>query len=486
MKSINQFSLESKKEACGVIGVYDPRKSIADKIFYGLMALQHRGQESSGIAVTEGYGKVYLRKAMGLVGVNLSLEELLLLSGRFGIGHVRYSTSGKSSLTEAQPFNLDNTFLAYNGNIVNYRELKDYLTRRGVYLVSSSDTEVMLNILTRKYEETGDFFEALSEFARIIEGAYSATLLTDQGELLIFRDPHGFRPLCWGKAKETIIGASESVAVDVCGGSLVSAVQPGEALLISNSGVQRKWFMSCKKKAHCMFEYVYFSRPDSIIEGKSVYATRVNLGKNLAKNLDVEGDVIVPVPDTSRPATLGMSLESGVPAAEGLIKNRYIYRTFIMPRNSHRENAVKLKLNPLKPVLKDKKVILVDDSIVRGTTIGSIVRVIKEAGAREVHVRVTCPPVVSPCFYGIDIATHKELIASRMSIEEIGREIGADSLQYQTIEGLVNAIGFGREDLCMACLTGNYPTPKAQRLADQMKMKPVIEDDIRYVELGIE
>ncbi|OYT55352.1 MAG: hypothetical protein B6U77_01870 [Candidatus Hecatellales archaeon ex4484_218] len=422
---------------CGVVGVYDREKNVAEHIFYGLMALQHRGQESAGIALTKGDGNVYLRKAMGLVSEALPLTELSMLTGRCGIGHVRYSTVGKLGLTDAQPFNLDSLALAYNGNLVNFLELREKLRKK----------------------------------SKVVEGAYSAVCLSGKGEILVFRDPLGFRPLCYGEIDGSFISASESVAVDMCGGKLISDVKPGEAILVSDSGIERKCFAKSSRKAHCMFEYVYFSRPDSVIEGKSVYDIRLKLGVNLAKTYENDADVIVPVPDTSRPAAEGIARQTGLPVAEGLIKNRYIHRTFIMPSQNLRENAVKIKLNPLKSVLQNQRVILVDDSIVRGTTIKNIVHMIRKAGAKEVHVRITCPPIISPCFYGIDIATHRELIASKKSVEEIRKIIGADSLGYQTIDKLVEAIGLRKEDLCLACLTGEYPTPKAQKLADEMKKK---------------
>ena len=470
------------KEACGVIGIHDKDGNVAENIFYGLMALQHRGQESAGIALTTGNGSILLRKNMGLVSEALSLTELSMLKSRFGIGHVRYSTVGSLSLTDAQPFNLDSTALAYNGTIVNYVELRERLRRSGVYFTSTSDAELLLNILLREVREEGDYFDALSELSKYVEGAYSAVCLTGDEKILIFRDPLGFKPLCFGETERSFMGASESVAIDMLGGKLVSDVKPGEAILVSDSGVERKCFAKSKRKSYCMFEFVYFSRPDSIIEGRSVYDVRLKLGMNLAKTYGCgDADVIVPVPDTSRPAAEGMARVTGLPVAEGLIKNRYIYRTFIMPKQNLRENAVKVKLNPLRSVLKDKKIILIDDSIVRGTTIKNIVQMVRRAGAKEVHVRITCPPIVSPCFYGIDIATHGELIASKKSVEEICKSIGADSLGYQTIEKLVDAIGIEKENLCLACLTGEYPTPKAQKLADMMKVKPYHVKG-RYVE----
>jgi len=378
-----------KKDFCGIIGAYSRKEPIAEHVFYGLMALQHRGQESVGIAIADANKRVTLRKGMGLVEQNFTLGDLSLLEGRVGIGHVRYSTVGSSSLEDAQPFYLDtvkNGFaLGHNGNFVNYIELKDALTKQNIRLTSRCDAEIFLRMLADRLQEKNHVFDALSESAQMIEGAYSAVCLTGEGELLAFRDPFGFKPLCYGEINDTLICASESVAIDMCGAELKSDIKPGEALMISDSGIEKRCFAPCVRRAHCMFEYVYFSRPDSVIEGKSVYEARLRLGANLAKNLSCSTDVIVPVPDTSRPAAEGLSRVSGIPVAEGLIKNRYVYRTFIMPRQALREDAVKIKLNPLRAVLRDRRVMLIDDSIVRGTTIKKIVRMVRRAGAREVH-----------------------------------------------------------------------------------------------------
>jgi amidophosphoribosyltransferase len=471
-----------KREFCGVFGAYSPENMVFELIYYGLTALQHRGQESAGIAVARG-GDLKIRKAMGLVGEIFSLQDSRKFRGNTGIGHVRYSTVGTSSILDAQPFQLNGIALCHNGNLVNYMALRKMLLASGAKLYSTCDAEILACLLAEKSEDASSIVEALINSSNLVEGSYSAVCLTRKGEIVAFRDPNGFRPLCYGSADETLICASESVAIDVCGGNLASSVEPGESLVISEGKIEKIRFAPCRRRSHCMFEYVYFSRPDSVIEGKSVYEVRLKLGENLGKTYGCKADVIVPVPDTARPAAEGTSRITGVPVVEGLIKNRYIHRTFIMPKQRMRENAVKMKLNPLKAVLKGKRVCLVDDSIVRGTTIRKIVSIIREAGAREVHVNITCPPIISPCFYGIDVATHQELIASEHSVEEIRRIIGADSLNYQTMDGLVNAIGLGKNRLCLACLTGQYPTPKAQMLADKMKGKPPLPEGIRYVEL---
>ncbi|MFQ5761868.1 MAG: amidophosphoribosyltransferase [Candidatus Bathyarchaeia archaeon] len=476
------------KEACGIIGVFDPKNNVTGQILFGLMALQHRGQEAAGVAVSGSNGAVKVRKALGLVGEGFSQWDLHDGEGNIGIGHVRYSTVGPSTLEEAQPFYLAGPLggiaLAHNGNIVNYRELRSRLLEQGVELRTGSDAEILANIFAEEVAKTANIFEALMNLSKIVEGGYSVVCVTGNRQLLVWRDPHGFRPLCYGVKNGVFMCASESVAIDMCGGELVGDVGPGEAIVVSSEGVVRQRYAPTHRKAHCMFEYVYFSRPDSIAVERQVYDVRLRLGENLASVIPRDADVIVPVPDTSRPAAEGASRLTGKPVAEGLIKNRYVHRTFIMPDQSRRENAVKAKLNALKSVLKGQRIVLIDDSIVRGTTLKGIVSLIKKAGAREVHVRITCPKIIAPCFYGIDIATHRELIASDHSVDEIGKLLGADSLEYQTVEGLIGAIGLDAQSLCLACLTGKYPTPKAQEIADTMKNRlPVMGGRVRYIEV---
>jgi amidophosphoribosyltransferase len=326
-----------------------------------------------------------------------------------------------------------------------------------------------------------DFLEkAIADCMNEVEGSYSAVFLTGEGELVAFRDPLGFRPLVWGEGEDAKMFASESVALDINNVENFSDVKPGEVIIVKDGNLEKNQACSAKEKAHCMFEYVYFSRPDSIIEGKTVYDVRMNLGRNLARTYHSEADVVIPVPDTSRPAAEGVGRELGIPVCEGLIKNRYVWRTFIMPEQKARDDAIKLKMNPIKSVMKDKHVILVDDSIVRGTTSRKIIELVKKSGAKKVELWITCPPIISPCFYGIDIATHRELIAANYSVEEIAKKINADSLCYQTIEGLVDAIGLKKEELCVACLTGRYPTPLAQSLADKLKTQTTVK---RYYEV---
>jgi len=481
------------KECCGVIGSIDERADAIDSIWLGLLALQHRGQESNGVYTFDGK-RFYKRKELGLLD---GPEAFSNLKGQVGIGHVRYSTVGEAaekmlgygaSIAEnfAQPFFVDyqrkGMALCHNGNIVNNVDLARYLLSSGIFLASSCDAEIMLKMLVLELTATKDLEESVRNCMGRFEGAYSTTIVTGEGEIMVFRDPFGFRPLCYGVTEELKMAASESVALNVNRIDLTGDVKPGEMIVFKQGEkIQRKQIVPCKRTAHCMFEYVYFSRPDSVLDGKDVYAVRTKLGRNLAKAYKADADVIVPVPDTARSAAEGISAETGIRVSEGLIKNRYIGRTFIMPEQQKRSNYVNVKLNPIKSVINGKKVILVDDSIVRGTTSRKIVDLVKKAGASQIYVWATCPPIRSPCFYGIDIATHEELIAASKTIPQVARTIGADELHYQTLEGLIDAIGSSRDELCLACLTGEYPTPMAQAIADQMKGR--VTQGRRYFEI---
>jgi amidophosphoribosyltransferase len=440
-------------------------------IYNGLLMLQHRGQESSGISTLDGI-QIHMRKSMGLVSSSFSEKSLKRLRGPMGIGHVRYSTAGSSTIGNSQPFKIDSPkkgmVFAHNGNIVNYMSMRNDLSKGGREFKTTCDSEMILHKIADELAKTKDIEKAMHSCMQAAEGSYSAGLFTGEGDLIAFRDPKGFRPFCFGKTQDASIFTSESVALNINGIDEPHDIKPGEMVIFhDDGGVERKQVMKGERK-HCMFEYVYFSRPDSVIEGKSVYDVRVELGKNLAKTYASNADVIVPVPDTSRSAAAGISKETGIPVAEGLMKNRYVHRTFIMPEQRTRSLLVDMKLNPVKSVLKGKNIILVDDSIVRGTTMTKIISMIKKAGARNVDLWITCPPIISPCFYGIDIATHHELIAFNHSVEEIGRIFKVDKLCYQTLEGLTDSIGMG-DNICKACLTGEYPTCMAQKLADGMK-----------------
>jgi len=471
------------KENCGVVAAFAYNKEVSYLIFNSLLSLQHRGQESFGIA-TYYEGNIYLVKKLGLVVNSLTKEDLAYLKGNIGIGHVRYSTTGKTSLEDAQPFLLKENTLqlasCFNGNLVNYIQLRHILNKEGYKFIGRGDGEILTAFIFNKYKEYKDIEKTLIEVTEYIEGAYSLVLINNYEELIAFRDPLGFRPLNIGfDSNGNILIASETVAHDINNFGKIETVRPGEMIIINKSGIERKIISKSNKKAYCMFEFVYFSRPDSIFEGKCVYEVRYNLGKELARTYKTDAEIIIPIPDTSRPVAEAISQETGLPVVEGLIKNRYIGRTFIMPTQDERDKNVKMKLNVIKSLVKDKKVLLVDDSIVRGTTIKRIIEMIRKAGAKKVEVWISCPPIISPCFYGIDIAIHGELIASKKSVEEIAKEIGADKLCYQTLEGLKKAIGLGN-DICISCLTGKYPTKLAQKLADELKDKEIKE---RYWEI---
>jgi len=485
------------KEYCGIVGASSGSTDVTSDLWHAMLALQHRGQEGNGIYTFDG-SKFYHRKTLGLID---DLDNFKFLRGTCGIGHVRYSTTGLSPLDSRiragscqelvenalQPFFVNypknGIALCHNGNLVNYIKLRRGLTDQEQFLSSDSDAEVILGYLAKELSETKDLDKACSKFALAMEGAYSVVAITGEQELIAFRDPHGFRPLCYGRRGDTAFFASESVALDAVGAELIGDVEPGEIAVADVHGeVQRRRVVPCERSAYCMFEYVYFSRPDSTINGKDVYPIRMRLGEELAKVYKTDADVVVPAPDTARPAVEGIAKVTGIEASEGLIKNRYVGRTFIMPSQTTRENSVALKLNTVKSVLRDKKVIVVDDSIVRGTTSRKIVSLVRAAKPKSVEFWVTCPPIISPCFYGIDISTHAELIAASKTVPEIEKTLKADRVCYQSIEGLVKAIGFDRKMLCMACLTGEYPTPLAQNIADTMKKRKGGEDKRRYWE----
>lgn len=484
------------KESCGLVGAISTGGDVVHNIWLALLALQHRGQEACGIYTLEG-ARFSHRKQLGLVGNAENFEDL---KGNLGIGHVRYSTVGQPASKDtsvdpvkiedfAQPFFSDRPkggiALCHNGNIVNFAPLARELRSDGTFLSATCDAEVMLKILANELSVENNLERAVRNCVAKFEGAYSVVALSGNGELIAFRDPQGFRPLCFGENKGLTMIASESVVLDVNGIHTYSNVHPGEMIVLrEDERPVRTQLVEPSHHAHCMFEYVYFSRPDSTIEEKDVYSVRIKLGRNLARTCKTHADVIVPVPDTARPAAEAISRETGIPVLEGLIKNRYVARTFIMPHQEGRDNAVRLKLNAVRAVVDGKNILLVDDSIVRGTTMRKIVNLLKDAGARRVEVWVTCPPIKSPCFYGIDMATHSELIASSKSIDEIRETVGADELCYQTIDGLLEAIGFPEDQTCLACLTGKYPTPIAQTVADTMRGRPQ-DQHVRYWEVEL-
>ncbi len=450
------------REACGVFGIYGPGEDVSRLTYFGLFALQHRGQESAGIAVSDGRDLDLFRE-MGLVSQIFDEETLARLKGDLAIGHTRYSTTGSTTLANSQPMIAEwrrgKIALAHNGNLVNALELRNELIAAGEKLEATSDSEVMLRMIAREANNTGSVEEAIAKCMPSWLGAYSLTILTERSVIAV-RDPYGVRPLCIGRLNgKANVFASESCALNVIGAELVREVEPGELVVADDDGVRSRAVMKSPRHALCVFEYIYMARPDSQIEGQLVHESRRRLGCELAREHPVEADVVIPVPDTGWPAAIGFAEETRLPFGEGLIKNRYIPRTFIQPDQRLRELGVRVKLNPLKEVLQGRRVVMVDDSIVRGTTKRRIVNMIREAGAKEVHVRISAPPYRWPCYYGVDTSNRSELIGARCSVEEIRQVIGADSLGYQSVEGLLKGVRVPRRKLCLACFTGRYPIP---------------------------
>ncbi|WP_198135390.1 amidophosphoribosyltransferase [Alkaliphilus metalliredigens] len=446
------------REECGVIGIFNrDEKHLAKQLYYGLYALQHRGQESAGIATTDGK-QTRCHKGMGLVPEVFNEEDLKRLPGTIGIGHVRYSTAGESQAVNAQPlvakYRGGSIALAHNGNLVNAALLRKKLEEDGVIFQTTIDSEVIVNLIAR-YSRDG-IVEAIERTMDLIKGAYALVMMTDKS-LIGVRDPLGLRPLCLGKKDEGYVLASESCALETIGATLIRDIEPGEMVLINGDQVESHRIAKEKSRASCIFEYVYFARPDSQIDGVHVYEARIETGKMLAKEHPVEADIVIAVPDSSIAAALGYSKASGIPFVEGLIKNRYVGRTFIQPDQATREAAVNLKLSPVRSNIQGKRIILVDDSIVRGTTSQRIVRMLKNAGAKEVHMRISSPPVAYSCYFGIDTPDREKLVGATHTVDEICRKIGADSLRYISVEGLVQATGLPKEHFCLACFNGRYP-----------------------------
>ena len=453
------------REECGVVAIHNHPE--AEKLAYlGLHALQHRGQESAGIVSSDGV-TLHQHKAMGLVADIFSENVLAQLRGLHAIGHTRYSTAGDSALMNAQPIMVQSSkgrvAIAHNGNLVNANEIRRRLEMQGSIFQTSSDTEVLVHLLALSREKT--LPEAMADALRRVEGAFSLVMVTPT-HIFAARDPRGFRPLAMGRIppapghKETIIFASETCAFDLIGAEYIRDVKPGEMVVVGSEGISSRFYAPALVQSSCIFEHVYFSRPDSMVFGRAVHQSREELGRQLAREAPVDADIVVPVPDSGVTAAMGYSSESGIPFKFGLIRNHYIGRTFIEPQQSVRDFGVKLKLNPVRAVLEGKRVILIDDSLIRGTTSRKLVRMVRSAGAREVHMRISCPPTISPCFYGVDTPTKNQLIAAVKSLTEIREFLEADSLSYLSLEGLKKACGEGEKtSYCTACYTGNYPTP---------------------------
>jgi amidophosphoribosyltransferase len=452
--------MDKLKEECGVFGIYDQDgMNLSNLTYFGLVALQHRGQESAGIAIRSGNAINY-HKGMGLVQEVFDAHKLMGLDGDIAIGHVRYSTTGQSQLSNAQPlvvrFRGGSIALAHNGNLVNAYELRNELEKNGTIFQTSIDSEVIANLIAIEYK--GNIKEAVLSAVKQVKGAYGLVVIFND-KLIGVRDPNGLRPLVLGKTKTGYVLASETAALDVVGAEFVRDIQKGEMITIDENGWESIIFDDTKRKSICSFEYVYFARPDSNMDGQNIYKTRYKAGKILAKEHPVEADIVIAVPDSGIPAAIGYSNESGIPYDVGLIKNKYMGRTFIQPDQETRELAVKLKLNVLKDNIDGKRLILIDDSIVRGTTSRRIINMLREAGAKEVHVRISSPPVSHSCYFGIDTPTKKQLVGAVKSVEEICELIGADSLGYLSYDGLVESIGKGKDKICTACFNGDYPMP---------------------------
>ncbi len=446
-------------ESCGIFGIYSPKEDVARLTFFGIFALQHRGQESAGIATADGK-KIKVYTGMGRVSSVFTEESLKTISGGYiAIGHNRYSTTGSNRTANAQPILVGNDSvtiaIAHNGNIVNAAYLYQELVEQGYAFRGSTDSEVIANLILSS--PAGTMLEKIRYAMRRLQGAYSLVILTPQ-ELYVVRDPLGVRPLCLGSVDSGWAVASESCALDHIGAEFIREIAPGEIVLINENGVQ-SYPGDSGKRATCIFEYIYFARPDSVINGRLLYPARQAMGAGLAREYPVDADIVMGIPDSATAAGTGYARESGIPVVEGLIKNRYVGRTFIEPDQRMRDLGVKLKFNPLPQVLDGEKVVVVDDSIVRGTTTPSVVNLLRKAGAKEVHMRICAPPIKYPCFFGVDMATRAELIAAQKSVPEICKFIGADTLGYLSIEGLIKAVALPKEIFCLACFTGDYPIP---------------------------
>ncbi|MFZ5797064.1 MAG: amidophosphoribosyltransferase [Desulfobulbus sp.] len=458
MKPLHTFDDQDKpRHECGICGIYG-HPDAAKLTYFGLYALQHRGQESAGIVTSDGT-RVAIHKAMGLVPEVFSETTLQRLTGHMAVGHVRYSTTGDSNIVNTQPFMVHHQGIplavAHNGNLVNAVALRHDLEHQGSIFQTTMDSEIAIHLLARSLDQ--GLAQAVKESFARIKGAYSVLLMT-RDTMIAVRDPNGFRPLCLGRLENGAhVVASETCAFDLMQAEYIRDVQPGEVLLINENGVESLFPWPPAKKSFCIFEQVYFARPDSDVFGTNVYLARKRMGEILAREAKIDGDFIMPFPDSGNYAAIGYSQASGIPLEMGMIRNHYVGRTFIQPTQSMRDFSVRVKLNPVRALLKDKRVIIVEDSIIRGTTGQSRVRSLRNAGAREVHMLVSCPPTCHPCFYGIDFPSNTELIASEKKVSEIRDFLGLDSLTYLSLDGMVEATGMSKDTFCLACYTGNYP-----------------------------
>lgn len=465
-KQCEIFGSDNLHEECGVFGIYDMGDGldVARLTYYGLYALQHRGQESCGIAVNnvDENGKIQILqyKDMGLVQEVFNSLVLNELKGCASVGHVRYTTAGSSSRENAQPlvskYQKGTFALAHNGNLVDIDRMRKELENKGAIFQTNNDSEIIAHLMAKERIKTNSTAEAIMKVMSEISGAYSLIIMTPK-RMVVARDPQGFKPLCMGRIKNSFVFASESCALDAVGAEFSRDVEPGEVIVVDETGLKSYKNMCGQHTAFCVFEYIYFARPDSIIDGASVHAARLNAGKYLAQESPVDADVVIGVPDSGLDAALGYSMESKIPYGVGFIKNKYIGRTFIQPTQEERESALRIKLNAMREAVEGKRVIMIDDSIVRGTTSGRIVQLLRDAGAKEVHVRISSPPFKNPCYFGTDIADRKYLIACKMSIEETCKHIGADSLAYLSLPALAKIAEGTKCGRCDACFTGKYP-----------------------------
>lgn len=454
----NPWNMDDKPhEECGVFGIYGPDLDVARTTFFGLYALQHRGQESAGIAATDGNG-IRWRRSLGLVSNAFNEEDIDNLNGFAAIGHTRYSTAGSTVLANAGPMHVDTDLgpiaISHNGNITNVIPLREELEAQGEEFVSTTDSEVLARVIA--LADGFNMGQKIRNAMPKMVGAYSLSVLTEH-EIYAVRDPVGIRPLCIGEMDGGHVIASESCALMTVGAEFVREVEPGEIIRIDQNGFESLGTGPPQAQALCLLELVYFARPDSEIMGQRLHLMRQNMGRKLAREAPVDADVVVGLPDSAAPAAIGFAQETGIPFSEALIKNRYIGRTFIQPNQRMRQQQVRLKFNVLPEVVKDKRVVLIDDTIVRGTTSRPIVDLVRSAGAKKVHMRVHAPPIVWPCYLGVDLAKREELIAARLTIPQIAEHIGVDSLEYLTLEGLIDAIGKGDNKFCHACMSGKYP-----------------------------
>jgi len=449
---------EGPREACGLFAVWAPGEEISRLTYFGLYALQHRGQESAGIAVSDGQNILVYRE-LGLVSQVFNESTLATLQGDLGIGHTRYSTTGSTTWENSQPsFKTEGgrgMALGHNGNLVNTMDLAERVGRRGA---ASTDSDLVATLLMREAQGDGGLEEALVRVLPTLQGAFSFVLM-DERTVFGVRDPHGLRPLALGRLPMGFCLASETAALDMVGATYVREVEPGEIVMIDDRGVRSRRYAETPRLALCLFEFVYLARADSRLYGRSVHEARREMGRTLARESPAPADLVIPIPDTATSAAQGYAEVAGIPYGEGVIKNRYVGRTFIEPSQSQRQLGVRMKLNPVPEVLAGKRLAVVDDSIVRGTTTRQIVQLLREAGAAEVHLRITSPPIRWPCFYGIDMSTRQELVASDLSVEEVGRFVGADSLAYLSLDSLVASTGAPKDAFCRACFDGQYPVP---------------------------